>query len=187
MLDFAAKFQQGLSYEAFLEKYGTEVHRQRWAGLQQQVVLTSAQTALLQSFTRQMKVLCLAGAWCGDCVNQCPIFWHFAQATNTIALRFVDRDADAELAAELSVCGAPRVPAVLFMSEDDTPVGRYGDRTLSQYRKVVADLTGPTCPTGIGGQPQSILDAVTQDWLNEFERIHWLLRTSGRLRKLHND
>jgi len=33
----------------------------------------------------------------------------------------------------------------------------------------------------------SQVDGVVQDWLNEFERVQWILRTSGRLRKLHND
>ena len=32
-----------------------------------------------------MKVIVLAGAWCGDCVNQCPILDHFAAATAKIA------------------------------------------------------------------------------------------------------
>ncbi len=41
----------------------------------------------------QMPVLCLAGAWCGDCVNQCPAFVHFARGSSVIDLRFLDRDA----------------------------------------------------------------------------------------------
>jgi len=46
---------------------------------------------------------------------------------------------------------------------------------------------GAACPTGIGGQQQSLLDAVVQEWLDEFERIQLMLRFSGRLRALHND
>ena len=34
---------------------------------------------------------------------------------------------------------------------------------------------------------QSLLDAVTQDWLDEFGRIQLILRTSARLRKIHGD
>jgi hypothetical protein len=37
----------------------------------------------------------------------------------------------------------------------------------------------------IPGDP--LLALVTQDWLNEFERIQWLLRLSPRLRQLHGD
>ena len=44
-----------------------------------------------------------------------------------------------------------------------------------------------TVPTGIAPPEQSLLESVTQEWLNEFERIQLMLRTSGRLRKLHGD
>ena len=76
------KFEQGLAYDAFLARYGTDVHKDRWRAFHAQLKLMPAQTDLLKSFTRQMNVLCLAGAWCGDCVNQCPIFAHFAAATH---------------------------------------------------------------------------------------------------------
>ena len=46
---------------------------------------------------------------------------------------------------------------------------------------------GAACPTCIGGADLSLLDQVTQEWLNDFELIQLMLRLSGRLRKLHND
>lgn len=186
-MEFSAKFEEGLSYAEFLSMYGTEEHQRRWKAVFDQIQLTKPQTDLLASFVRDMKVLCVAGAWCGDCVNQCPIFAHFAAATPHIQLRFFDRDAHPELAQELAVCGAPRVPAVIFLSEDGHPCGRYGDRTLSKYRQVASELQGAACPTGITVPEAALLEAVVQDWLNEFERIHLILRTSGRLRKLHGD
>jgi len=135
-----------------------------------------------------MKVLVVAGAWCGDCVNQCPIFDHFvASANGTIDLRFFDRDQHSDLADELSTCGGQRVPSALFLSEDNFVCGRYGDRTLAKYRNMAETQLGAACPTGIGRADQSLLDQVTQEWLNEFERIQLMLRLSGRLRKLHND
>ena len=54
-------FQQGLPYAEFLQRHGTEVHRNRWAGVRAQVELTPPQKELLGSFTRTMPVLCLAG------------------------------------------------------------------------------------------------------------------------------
>lgn len=188
LMDFAAEFENGLTYADFLTKYGTDEQRQRWEAVHAQVTLTSAQQSLLSGFVRQMKVLVVAGTWCGDCVNQCPIFDHFAgTAQGRIDLRFFDRDDHSDLADALSVCGAPRVPSVLFLSEDNYVCGRYGDRTLSKYRNMAETQLGAACPTGIGGADQSLLDQVTQEWLNEFERIQLMLRLSGRLRKLHND
>lgn len=186
MFDYAAKFETGLSYPAFLQTYGTEDHRKRWQAMHEQISLTPPQQALIASFTREMKVFCLAGAWCGDCVNQCPIFDHIASANEKIRVRYFDRDANADLGEVLSICGAPRVPVLLFVSEDNFQVGWYGDRTLSKYRRMAADQLGAACATGLGDD-KSLRQAVVQDWVDEFERIHLILRTSGRLRKLHHD
>lgn len=187
MFDFAAKFSQGLAYEKFLTVHGSDEHRRRWAGVHSAVRLTAAQRELLGSFRRRMNVLCLAGAWCGDCVNQCPIFDHFAQAASAIELRFLDRDAQPDLAAELKVCGGGRVPVVVFLSEDGQLVGWYGDRTISKYRQLARDQLGASCPTGIAPPGADLTAAVVQDWLNEFERVQLLLRMSPRLRQLHGD
>jgi thiol-disulfide isomerase/thioredoxin len=187
MIDFTAKWDQGLDYKAFLAKHGSDEHRSRWEAFHAQVKLTEAQRSLLASFKRDMKVFCLAGAWCGDCVNQCPMFDHFAAASPRIALRFFDRDIHPDLAAELKLCGGARVPVLVFVSEDGNEVGRYGDRTLTRYRELVAKLDGASCPTGLVLPDQSTTAAVLQDWLDEFERAQWILRTSARLRQVHGD
>jgi len=77
-MNFAAVFDQGLRYEAFLSKYGSDEQRRRWETVYSHVLLSTDQNRLLASFVREMKVLVVAGTWCGDCVNQCPIFQHFA-------------------------------------------------------------------------------------------------------------
>ncbi len=187
MFDFAAKFSQGLSYDQFLARHGTEEHRRRWADMHSAVHLTGPQIQLLKSFKREMKVICLAGAWCGDCVNQCPIFDHFAHLAPSIQLRYIDRDAFPDLLAELKICGGGRVPVVVFLSEDGQMVGWYGDRTLSKYRQMANDQLGTACPTGIAPPGGALTAAVVQDWLDEFERVQLLLRMSPRLRQVHGD
>src|SRR5690606_22021880 len=120
-----------------------------WDAVHARAALSDAQQQLLQSFRRRMNVLVVAGAWCGDCVDQCPIFDRFAAENENIHIRYFDRDDHPDLAEELSVCGGARVPAVQFLSEDGYPCGRYGDRTLSKYREIATSQTGAACPTGI--------------------------------------
>jgi thiol-disulfide isomerase/thioredoxin len=186
-MNFAETFDRGLPYDGFLAKYGTDEHRRRWNAVHEHVLLSDEQKSLLQSFRREMKVLILAGAWCGDCVNQCPIFARFADLNRAIRIQFFDRDDNPELGKELSLCGAPRVPSLLFLSEDGFVCGRAGDRTLSTYRDIAARQLGPSCPTGIAPPERTLLQNVVQDWLDEFERIQLMLRTSARLRQLHGD
>jgi hypothetical protein len=134
-----------------------------------------------------MPVIVLAGAWCGDCVNQCPIFARFAAAAPAIELRFLDRDARPDIAAHLTVCGGQRVPVAAFFSEDFTPVLFYGDRTLSAYRAAAAAQFGESCASGAAPPPADALAATTAEWLDEFERVQLILRLSARLRQRHGD
>src|SRR3954454_14354238 len=148
-MDWVSVFAEGLPYASFLDTYATEAQRGRWDGAHARFGLTAGQEALLGGFTRRMPVLCLAGAWCGDCINQCPVFDHFARATPAIELRFLDRDARPEVRDALAINGGHRVPVVVFLSEDFQEVSRYGERCVSVYRKLAADQLGPACPTGL--------------------------------------
>jgi thiol-disulfide isomerase/thioredoxin len=184
---WAAAFAAALPYRAFLERHGTPEQRDRWEAVYARAALDDAQRALLATFVRRMPVIVLAGAWCGDCVNQCPIFVRFAEAAPAIDLRYLDRDALPEIAAHLRICGGQRVPTVAFFSEDFTPVLFYGDRTLSAYRTAAAAQLGATCSTGIAVPTPDALAAASHDWLEQFERVQLILRLSGRLRQLHGD
>jgi thiol-disulfide isomerase/thioredoxin len=180
-------FPAALPMDQFLSRYGTAGHRARWQETFDAVQLTDAQKQLLGSFTRETNVLVLAGAWCGDCSGQCPIFDRFAEAAPVLKVRYLDNAEHADVQAELSVNGGKRVPVAVFFSEDGYEVLRYGDRTLSKYRQMMRDSAGASCPTGIGTSRDPLLAQVTQDWLDEFERVQWLLRLSGRLRQKHGD
>jgi len=181
------KFTAALPYEEFLTGYGTPPQADRWRKTRELVRLTDEQKRLLGAFKREMNVLVLAGVWCGDCSGQCPIFEHFAAAAPVIRVRYLDRDDHADAQRELQVNGGNRVPVLVFFSEDGHEVARYGERTLSKYRQMARDLFGPSCPTGIAAPGDTLLGQVTQDWLNEFERVQLLLQLSPRLRQKHGD
>jgi hypothetical protein len=185
--DWSSLFADALPYPSFLDRYATPTQRARWEAMHGRFALTAEQRSLLGGFARRMPTLCLAGAWCGDCINQCPVFDHFARASTRIDLRFLDRDVNPELRDLLSINGGHRVPVVVFLSEDWFEVARYGERTLSIYRRMAADQLGPACPTGFVLPADQAIAAVTTEWLAEFERAHLILRLSPRLRGLHGD
>jgi hypothetical protein len=181
------KFHEGLSYADFLSRYATDAQKERWQAVHSQVVLTPAQVQLLGSFRRAMNVMCLVGAWCGDCSGQCPIFEHFAAGFPGLTVRYLDRDTHADVQRELQINGGDRVPVIVLFSEDGFEASRIGERTLSRYRQAMREQAGPACPTGITAPGDSLLAQVTQEWLNEFERVQWMLCLSPRLRERHGD
>lgn len=186
-MDFLQKWPSGLGYTEFLDKYATPEQRRRWDDFHATITLTAAQKELLASFRRDMLIVVVAGAWCGDCIQQCPIFDHFARETPRLQFRYFDRDDNPELADELSICGGRRVPSIVYLAEDGAQCGRSGDRTLSKYRDMSSSLEGAFCPTGLVAPGQSLTASVTQDWLDDIERIQLMLRTSARLRQKHGD
>ena len=186
-MNFLAKYSEGLEYDAFLKRYASPDQLQRWNDVYRQVVLTESQKALLTGFQRDMLVLVVAGAWCGDCIQQCPMFEVFAQQSARLKIRYFDRDDQSDLADALSICGGRRVPSVIFLAEDGAQCGRYGDRTLAKYRDAASSLSGASCPTGIVPQEKTLQQLVVQEWLEQFERIQLMLRLSPRLRQKHGD
>ncbi len=186
-MDWSSAVETALPYAAFLDRHATPTQRARWDAMHARITLESEQIALLGGFVRKMPVLVLAGAWCGDCVNQCPIFDHFGRTSPAVDVRFLDRDALPEVADALSINGGHRVPALLFLSEDFHEVARFGERTLSTYRRLAAQQLGPACPTGLVAPTEDATRLVIQEWLNEFERAQWILRLSPRLRERYGD
>ncbi|MSR41736.1 MAG: thiol reductase thioredoxin [Phycisphaerales bacterium] len=149
--------------------------------------LTSAQSALLASFTRKVNVLCLSGTWCGDCAQQVPLLHRIAEGSPHIDLRCIDRTEAAALSDQVTICGGARVPVVIFMSEDFAPCGVLGDCTLTRYRAIASRKLDGACELPWAKNSDEEMHATLADWLGEFERVQWMLRLSPRLRALHGD
>ena len=100
-------------------------------------------------------------------------------------------DSDVAVARELSICGAPRVPVLLFLSEDFFECERFGERTLATYREKARQkeiqMAGPSCPLGLMPPEKDLLAANVAEWLGHFERVQWMLLTSPRLSRLHGE
>jgi hypothetical protein len=73
------------------------------------------------------------------------------------------------------------------MNEDFEFVGSAGDKSLSRLRALAAKTLGAACPIPGAAIGTDELAAGLQDWLNDFERVHLLLRLSPKLRQRHAD
>jgi thiol-disulfide isomerase/thioredoxin len=181
------KFAAALPYDRYVQT-GTPAQQQRWQQVQDAAGLTPAQSARVAGFVREMRLLVVSGIWCGDCVEQCPLLHRIAEANpDRVLLRLLDRDEHKDLSSQLRINGGDRVPVVLFLAEDHELCGVYGDRPLSRYRALAARQLGPACPTGLVVPEQGELAATLQDWLDEVERVQFMLRLSARLRQKHGD
>jgi thiol-disulfide isomerase/thioredoxin len=182
-----SKFEQGLEYPAYVAT-GTDEQRRRWSQVYDAAELSDEQRRLVSGFHREMNILVISGIWCGDCVEQVPLVQRIAEANPAkLRCRILDRDAHKDLSSRFRICGGDRVPVVLLMAEDFELCAAVGDRTLSRYRALARRQLGAACPIAIAGPDRDDLRATLQDWLNEIERVHLMLRLSGRLRQKHGD
>ena len=183
----AMKFSAGLAYDAYVET-GTDEQRRRWEQVYEAARVTDGQRELVSGFTRPMRVLVVSGIWCGDCVQQCPLIQRLAEVSpEKVDLKFVDRDEHRNLAELLRINAGDRVPVAVFMAEDHERCSVFGDRTLSRYRALARKQLGAACPVAIGPPDKDELAATMQDWCDELERVHLMLRLSGRLREKYGD
>lgn len=182
------KFNEALAYEQFVALGEPHGHRPQWDQRHSQLTLSPEQADLVGSFTRKINVLSLTGTWCGDCALLGAAMQKIAEANpQAIDLRFILReDQHADLIVPNQINGGFRVPVTWFMAEDFKPVSRIGDRPLSRYRamalKTLGDQANVHAPP-----PADPVRKVLCEVLDEFERVHLLLRTSARLREKHGD
>lgn len=181
------KHEAGLPYDKYVQT-GTDAQRDSWQKIYDQASLADEQKQLLSRFTRRINVIAVSGIWCGDCVQQGPLIQRIAEANcDNIDLRWLDRDEHIDLQKQVAINQGHRVPVLIFCAEDYEPVSWYGDRTLNRYRAMAAKQLGPSCPIPGAAIGDDELAATLQDWVDQFERVHLLLRLSGRLRQLHGD
>lgn len=183
----AGKFEVAKQYDKYVLT-GTAEQQGRWKSFYDSCALTAQQRALIETFTREMKILCVSGIWCGDCVQQVPLIQRIAEANPLkINLRMIDRDEHKDLSEQVKICAGFRVPTVLFLAEDFEFCGLAGDRTLSRYRAIAKRKLGASCATGIGAADVTEVQETMQDWVDEVERVQLMLRLSPRLREKHGD
>ncbi len=181
------KFATALTYDPYV-RTGKEEHQRRWKQVYDATTLTDDQKLLLGSFTRKTNILVMSGTWCGDCVQQCPLIARIAETkSDLIDLRFLDRDQHRDLMQQVRINAGDRVPVAILMAEDFEVCSVFGERTLSRYRALMRSKLGIACPIALGPPDQNELAETLQGWLDEIERIQWMLRLSPRLRQKYGD
>lgn len=179
-------FEKALPWEEYLAT-GTETQREDWREARERLALTDEQRERLGTWKRRMHLLCLSGIWCGDCVRQGPMLQVVAEACPAIELRFIDNREHPEVQEELRVNGGARVPVLLTLSEDFYEVGRFGDRTLSYYRRRTAAREGAACAVGYVPPEEEHLSTELGEWLEQLERHQLLLYLAPMLLERHGD
>ena len=179
-------FEKALPWEAYVAS-GTATQGKDWRQARERIALTDEQRERLGTWKRTMHLLCLSGIWCGDCVRQGPMLQAIAEACPALELRFVDNREHPDVQEELRLNGGTRVPVLVTLSEDFFEVGRFGDRTLSFYRRRTAAREGAACAVGYVPPEEEALSTELTEWVDVVERHQLMLILAPMLQKRYRD
>lgn len=179
-------FETAVDYEQYLSQT-SPVHAKRWQERAKTIPpLTKEQMRRLSGYGRTLNVLLVSGTWCGDCVRQVPMIRQVVEACDDgVTMRVIDRDSEPKLRDELRVMGAMRVPVVVVLTEDFFEVLRFGDQTLTNYRRKVAIECGDE--RRVPQSPEDETAFELAEWVAVFERALLMVRTSPFLRRRYDD
>jgi len=125
-----ARFEQGLTYEAF--KAQMTRNRDRLEENERRAQLRPEDVAAFRDLPRPLHVLVLAEDWCGDVLANLPVLGRLARESGKLDLRIFLRDQNDDLMQRYLNQGKYKsIPVFAFFDEDFHEVGHWIERPAS--------------------------------------------------------
>jgi len=125
-----ARFEQGLTYEAF--KAQMTRNRDRLEENERRAQLRPEDVAAFRDLPRPLHVLVLAEDWCGDVLANLPVLGRLARESGKLDVRIFLRDQNDELMQQYLNQGKYKsIPVFAFFDEDFHEVGHWIERPAS--------------------------------------------------------
>ncbi|HHY44883.1 MAG TPA: thioredoxin family protein [Firmicutes bacterium] len=81
-----------------------------------------------------VSVLALSESWCGDCVENVPVFAKVAQEYPFLELLIVPRDTNMDIMDRYLTNGKPTIPVFVFFDESGEEFGRFVERPPGAHK-----------------------------------------------------
>jgi len=137
MLDFKKLWQEGLTFDAFVDSCKAE-HCGLWRGLYNLARVPAwAREAVPPGNDR--KLLVIAEDWCGDASNTVPIIAKLVESVPGFDLRVIQRDTYPEVMNQYLTNGSRSIPIVIALDENFKELGHWGPRPTELQAWVMAN------------------------------------------------
>ena len=125
-----ARFEQGLTYEAF--KAQMTRNRDRLEENERRAQLRPEDVAAFRDLPRPLHVLVLAEDWCGDVLANLPVLGRLARESGKLDLRIFLRDQNDDLMQRYLNQGKYKsIPVFVFFDESFRELGHWIERPAS--------------------------------------------------------
>ena len=135
VLNLQAEYEAGAEWENWLKESG-----RRAESLQSRydaVELSEEDERFLRGVKREVHILCLSEAWCGDCIRQVPVCARMCAENKNLKLRIIGRDDHLEVMERYLFNGVAVVPVFVFFNEQFVEVGSWKARP-ARCREIIA-------------------------------------------------
>jgi hypothetical protein len=125
-----ARFDQGLTYDAFKEQMTR--NRDHFEANEQQVVLSTEDLAPFRALPRPVKVVVLAEDWCGDVIANLPVLGRLAKESGKLDVRIFLRDQNDDIMQRYLNKGQFKsIPVFVFVDDAFRELGHWIERPAS--------------------------------------------------------
>jgi hypothetical protein len=153
-----ARFDQGLTYDAFKEQMTR--NRDHFEANEQQVVLSAEDRAL----PRPVKVVVLAEDWCGDVVANLPVLGRLAKESGRLDVRIFLRDQNDDIMQRYLNKGQFKsIPVFVFFDDAFRELGHWIERPASVTEVRAKRRKDIFAAHPEFGSPDAPVDQLTED------------------------
>ena len=125
-----ARFDQGLTYEAFKDQMTR--NRDRFEENERRIRFRPEDVAAFRSLARPLHVLVLAEDWCGDVIANLPVLGRLAKESGRLELRVFLRDQNDDLMQRYLNQGQYKsIPVFVLFDQDFRELGHWIERPAS--------------------------------------------------------
>ena len=125
-----ARFDQGLTYEAFKDQMTR--NRDRLEENEQRFALSKEDLAAFRALPRAVKVVVLAEDWCGDVIANLPVLGRLAKDSGKLDVRIFLRDQNDDIMQRYLNKGQFKsIPVFVFFDGDFRELGHWIERPAS--------------------------------------------------------
>jgi hypothetical protein len=125
-----ARFDQGLTYEAYKEQMTR--NRDRLEENERRVDLSKEDLATFRALPRAVKVVVLAEDWCGDVIANLPVLGRLAKDTGKLDVRIFLRDQNDDIMQRYLNKGQFKsIPVFVFFDDAFRELGHWIERPAS--------------------------------------------------------
>lgn len=128
-MDIQELFQKGLSFLDFVN-LDKDTYKENTMELYEKISVPEELVQKINAVNKLFYILVFAEIWCPDCMINVPVIQKMAELNPNFKVRIVSREGNEAYMEAYKINGKPKIPTVLFMSEEFEVLGAFIEQPL---------------------------------------------------------